>query len=124
MPSKSTIAILAVIVVVVVAAGIYAGTTQLNPGNQSDDNKTTNDNSQINTSQNNSSQNMITTQEAQDIALRYIEEPNATAGTPKLIDQDGQKIYVVPVMMNGTAVGQIDIDAYTGENVGGAGGAP
>lgn len=122
MPSKSTIAILAVIVVVVVAAGIYAGTTQLSPDNQTKEKDTTNDNSQINTSQNNSSENMITAQEAQDIALRYIEEPNATAGTPQLIDQDGQKVYVVPVMMNGSTVGQIDIDAYTGENVGGAGG--
>lgn len=122
MPSKSTIAILAVIVVVVVAAGIYAGTTQLSPDNQTEEKNTTNDNSQINTSQNNSSENMITAQEAQDIALQYIEEPNATAGTPQLIDQDGQKIYVVPVMMNGSTVGQIDIDAYTGKNVGGAGG--
>ena len=65
---------------------------------------------------------MISAQEAQNIALQYIEEPNATAGTPRLVDEDGKKIYIVPVIMNGDTVGQIEIDAYTGKNVGGAGG--
>jgi hypothetical protein len=41
-----------------------------------------------------------------------------------LIKTDGQYIYVVPVIDNGTNVGEIDINAITGKNVGGAGGAP
>ncbi|MDD1775033.1 MAG: peptidase M4, partial [Methanobacterium sp.] len=39
-----------------------------------------------------------------------------------LVEIDGQMVYVVPVLMDGDVVGQIEIDAYTGENVGGAGG--
>ncbi len=65
----------------------------------------------------------ISSSEAQNIASSYIEEPSATAGTPRLIDDGGQKIYIVPVILNGSTVGQIEIDAYTGKNVGGAGGA-
>lgn len=122
MVNKITVAILALIIVVVVGAGIYAGSTQLTPSNQSNDTgiTTTNDSSQLNTSQNDSGQKMISASEAQNIAKQYIEEPNATAGTPRL--DDG--IYVVPVILNGSTVGQIEIDAYTGKNVGGAGGAP
>lgn len=126
MVNKPTIAILALVIVVVIGAGIYAGSTQLKPNSQSSDNGittiTNNDDSQVNNSQNDSGQNMISASEAQNIALQYIEEPNATAGTPRLVDEDGQKIYVVPVIMNGSTVGQIEIDAYTGKNVGGAGG--
>lgn len=66
----------------------------------------------------------ITSEEAQKIAQKYINVEGATAGTPKLIKTDGQYIYVVPVIDNGTNVGEIDINAITGKNVGGAGGAP
>ncbi|HEY0196667.1 MAG TPA: PepSY domain-containing protein [Methanobacterium sp.] len=123
MVNKLTVVILALIIVVVVGAGIYAGSTQLNPSNQSNDTgiATTNDSSQLNTSQNDSGQKMISASEAQNIAKQYIEEPNATAGTPRLDDEG--KIYIVPVLINGSTVGQIEIDAYTGKNVGGAGGA-
>ena len=66
----------------------------------------------------------ITSEEAQKLAQKYIDVEGATAGTPKLIKTDGQYIYVVPVINNGTNVGEIDINAVTGKNVGGAGGAP
>lgn len=126
MVNKPTLAILALVLVVVVAAGIYAGFNQLTPNNQSNnsDINQINNTSQINTSQNETGQNMISAQEAQNIAQQYIEEPNATAGTPRLVEEDGMKIYIVPVLINGSTVGQIEIDAYTGKNVGGAGGAP
>lgn len=125
MVNKLTIAILAIVIVVVIGAGIYAGSNPPKTDTQTSDNGTTttnNEASQSNASQNSSGQNMISAQEAQDIALQYIEEPNATAGTPRLVDEDGKKIYIVPVIMKGDTVGQIEIDAYTGKNVGGAGG--
>ena len=125
MVNKPTIAILAIVIVVVIGAGIYAGSNPPKTDTQTSDNgntTTNNEASQSNASQNSSGQNMISAQEAQNIALQYIEEPNATAGTPRLVDEDGKKIYVVPVLMNGSTVGQIEIDAYTGKNVGGAGG--
>ena len=126
MVNKPTLAILALVIVVVVAAGIYAGFNQQTPNNQSNnsDINQINNTSQTNTSQNETGQNMISAQEAQNIAQQYIEEPNATAGTPRLVEEDGMKIYIVPVLINGSTVGQIEIDAYTGKNVGGAGGAP
>ena len=129
MLKKPTIAILALIIVVVIGAGIYAGTAQIKPNNQSGiiNNKvlttTDNNSSQVNSSQSKSADdNMISASEAQNIAKNYIEEENATAGTPRLVEISGQMIYVVPVIMDGNTVGQIEIDAYTGKNVGGAGG--
>lgn len=127
MLKKPTIAILALIIVVVIGAGIYAGTTQIKPNNPSNviDNKvlttTDNNSSQTDTSQNNSEKNMISASEAQSIAQKCIEESNTTAGTPHLVEINGQIIYVVPVITDGNTVGQIEIDAYTGEVVGGAG---
>ncbi|HEX3013500.1 MAG TPA: PepSY domain-containing protein [Methanobacterium sp.] len=70
------------------------------------------------------SQTQISSAEAKKIAQKYIEEPGATAGTPKLSKIDGEYVYIVPVIENGKNVGEIDIDAATGKNVGGAGGAP
>lgn len=67
---------------------------------------------------------VISSSQAMAIANSYIEEPGAAAGTPWLIDDAGQKIYIVPVILNGSTVGQIEIDAITGRNVGGAAGAP
>ena len=129
MLNKSLLAILALVVVVVIGAGIYAGSTQVNPTSQPDDigittitTFTTNDTAQDNDTQNNSGKTMINATEAQNIAKTFIEEENATAGSPHLIEIDGQMIYVVPVIMDGNTVGQIEIDAYTGKNVGGAGG--
>jgi uncharacterized membrane protein YkoI len=69
-------------------------------------------------------QTKITPAEAQKIANKYIEVSNATAGTPNLVKQSGKLVYIVPVVSNGINVGEIDIDAQTGKNLGGAGGAP
>lgn len=130
MLSKPIIALLALVMVVVVGAGIYAGFNQVTPNNPADnadimnitsDNDATQDDSN-NTSQNDSGQTMITATEAQKIAETFIEEENASAGTPRLVEIEGQMIYVVPVIMDGSTVGQIEIDAYTGKNVGGGGG--
>jgi len=67
----------------------------------------------------------ISANEAKSIVQNnYIQQKGATAGTPKLMTMSGEKVYVVPVIMNGKQVGEIWIDAQTGKDVGGAGGAP
>jgi len=71
-----------------------------------------------------STKTAISSAEAMKIANTYIEVSNATAGTPSLVSQDNRLVYIVPVVDNGTNVGEIDIDAITGKNLGGAGGAP
>ncbi len=66
--------------------------------------------------------NQISEERAQKIAQKYIEEPGAKAGKPKLGDMDGKKVYTVPVLLKGDTVGEIYISATTGKNLGGAGG--
>ena len=66
----------------------------------------------------------ISYSEAKTIAQQSIEEDGATAGTPKLITSGGKQVYLVPVVLNGNQVGSIYVDAQTGENLGGEGGAP
>ncbi len=66
----------------------------------------------------------ISPAEARNIADTYIQVSGAIAGTPKLVYQNNKLVYIVPVMENGTNVGEIDIDAQNGHNLGGAGGAP
>ncbi len=122
---KSIVALLAIAAVVVIGVAAYSGDNNINTYNPADViNNTSNNNStqKIINQQNNSQKTMISAQEAQEIAQTYIEEPGATAGTPNLVELNGQMIYVVPVIMDGKTVGQIEIDAYTGKNVGGAGG--
>jgi uncharacterized membrane protein YkoI len=69
-----------------------------------------------------SSVTIISPAQAQEIAAKYIEQAGATPGTPDLISEDGKQVYIVPVIMNNTNVGEIDIDAQDGSNLGGAGG--
>ncbi len=69
-------------------------------------------------------QTKISSAEAMKIANSYIQVSTAKAGTPSLITQDNKLVYIVPVIDNGTNVGEIDIDAQTGANLGGAGGSP
>ncbi len=76
------------------------------------------------TTSTNTVQTTISSAEAQKIASAYILVISAKAGTPKLVDQNGRLLYIVPVVMNKINVGEIDIDAHTGKNLGGAGGAP
>ncbi len=66
--------------------------------------------------------NIISTVEAQEIASKYIEQAGATAGSPKLVTQEGKKVYIVPVIEKKKNVGEIDLDAHNGSNLGGAGG--
>lgn len=66
----------------------------------------------------------ITVKKAKIIAQKYIEEPDAMAGTPKTKKIGNMQVYVVPVIINHTQVGEIHIDPKNGKNVGGAGGAP
>jgi uncharacterized membrane protein YkoI len=66
----------------------------------------------------------ISSAEAMKLANNYIKVSTATAGTPSLVKQDNKMVYIVPIIDNGTNVGEIDIDAQTGANLGGAGGSP
>ena len=75
------------------------------------------------TSNTDKTQSTISPAKAQEIAKTNIEVSGATAGTPKLQNQDGTLVYIVPVIDNNSTVGEIDIDAKTGKNLGGAGGA-
>jgi len=68
--------------------------------------------------------NLLTPLEAKLISEKYIQQSGVSAGNPELVTEDGKKVYVVPVLENKTTVGEIDIDAHTGKNLGGAGGAP
>ncbi|MCZ3365017.1 MULTISPECIES: PepSY domain-containing protein [Methanobacterium] len=126
--------IVAVVVMLAAAALVFGAsgnhinsTSNSNQGQQSSvtgDSSSSDSTSDSDKASDNTTKPKITSEEAQKIAQKYINVEGATAGTPKLIKTDGQYIYVVPVIDNGTNVGEIDINAITGKNVGGAGGAP
>ena len=67
---------------------------------------------------------IISPSAAKILAKKYIEQPGAVPGNPKLVRQDGKKVYIVPVIDKKKNVGEIYLDAYSGKNLGGAGGAP
>lgn len=125
MMKKSIIAILAIVAAVGIVFAAYGG-----DGDNKSTNNSVDQQKQLNNQNNNSSNSNtntttgISASKAQEIAKKYIEEPGAKAGTPKMINVNGKKVYVVPVMLNGKQVGEIELDAQTGENLGGAGGAP
>ena len=124
--------IVAILVVAAVSGLVYAtyGNTSNNTNNTT--NQDTQQTQQINnaTTKNTNSDTTKTTKtaissaEAMKIANGYIQVSTASAGTPSLVNQDNKMVYIVPVMDNGTNVGEIDIDAQTGANLGGAGGSP
>ena len=58
------------------------------------------------------------------LAKKYIEQPGAVPGNPKLVKEDGKKVYIVTVIDKKKNVGEIYLDAHSGKNLGGAGGAP
>ena len=63
--------------------------------------------------------------EAKKIALSHIDivsVPGASTGTPKLVVLDGKQVYNVPILIKNTQVGEIVIDANTGNVIEGAGG--
>ena len=120
--------IIVALVIIVAVLGLGFATI----GNTAKKNTTNNTTSpvtqQIVTNTNNTTDNSpntnITSAEAQKIASKYIAVSGAIAGTPTLTKQDNKLVYIVPVIDNGKNVGEIDIDAQTGKNLGGAGGAP
>ncbi len=119
--------IIVTLVVVLAVCGLVFATI----GNSNNKNNTNSSTSQVQNQiqsndniTNNNTQTKISSTEAQKIASKYIEVSTATAGTPKLVNQDNNLVYIVPVIDNGTTVGEITIDAITGENLGGAGGSP
>ena len=121
--------LITVVVIVAILGIVFAAYGNNNIKNSTITNNSTNPGKEIvkvsNTTTNNyNSQTTITPSEAQKIAKTFIEVPGATPGTPKLVNQDGTIMYIVPVINNNTVVGEIDIDAKTGKNLGGAGGAP
>lgn len=129
MIKKSVIAVVAMVALV---ALVFAASGSLDNKDNKDNKSTTNsssnqekqqDSSTNNTTQQNTTeQTKISSEQAQEIAQKFIEQPGATAGTPQLTEISGKSIYVVPVMVDGKSVGEIEIDAQTGENLGGAGG--
>jgi uncharacterized membrane protein YkoI len=134
MIKKSIIAIVAIIAAAGLVFAAYGGTGNNNPTNTSNNlekqqtsSATITTNTNTNTATKNektNTNNIISASKAKEIAQKYIQVSTATTGTPKLIKSDKTLIYVVPVVDNGQVVGEIEIDAQTGENVGGAGGAP
>ncbi len=117
MKNKSVISIA---ILVLIILGI-SGCIDNNQNATNTSYQTSNQNTGTNNTQNSTSV-AISPAEAKKNAEKYIEEPGATAGTPMLINTDGKSTYVVPVILNGNQVGEILIDAQTGENMGGAGG--
>lgn len=118
--------IITIVVIVATAALVFGASNHTNStGNSDQEQSLSADNSASDSStEDTTSENKISPAEAQEIAKKYIEEPEASAGTPTLSKIDSTYIYTVPVILNGTNVGEININAITGKNVGGAGGAP
>ncbi len=109
---------LAMLMALMIMMVVVSGCTE-NKNNTT--NTTTNISNQTSTNNNSS---IISAEEAKAIAQGFVEEPGVTAETPTLTTVDGRQIYIVPLYQNGSVVGEIEIDAVTGENIGGAGGAP
>jgi uncharacterized membrane protein YkoI len=115
------------LVVLVAVIGLAFATLDNNEKQENTNNNTTQlkqENLTHNTTPINSNNKNISSAEAKKIANTYIDSQGASAGTPNLVKQDGKYVYIVPVMDNGKNVGEIYIDAETGENLGGAGGSP
>ena len=133
MLKKAIISIVVVLAIIGIAFAAYSNVNNNKTINNTTNNTTNNSSSPVtpvktvtNTSNNGNTNNVetnITPAQAQNIADSYILVSNATAGTPKLVNQSGTLVYIVPVVIKGSNVGEIDIDAQTGKNLGGAGGA-
>lgn len=121
MIKKGLIAMVAVVAAVGLVFAAYSDNLQENSEDSVIVQQPENDNSSDNGSTNSA---LISQDKAKQIAARYIEESGATVGTPKLVTSGDKKIYLVPVVKNGETIGEIEIDAETGKNLGGSGGAP
>jgi flagellar basal body-associated protein FliL len=134
MIKKIVLTVVVIVAILGIAFATYSNSNSKNPTTNNTTNTTTGtinasvSNTTPTTTQtattSNNTQSNISPAEAQKIAAKYIEQAGATPGTPDLVSQDGKKVYIVPVILNNTTVGEIDIDAKTGKNLGGAGGAP
>ena len=127
MIKKLIVTVVVLVAIVGIAFAAYSNTNTKNSANTI--NSTSPEKVNVNvikntTSNTDKTQSNISPAKAQAIAKTYIEVSGATAGTPKLVNQDGTLVYIVPVIDNNSTVGEIDIDAKTGKNLGGAGGAP
>ena len=131
---KIVVTVVVIVAILGIAFAAYSNSNSKNPTTNNTTNttpthtaiiiNTTPTNTSTATTSNNSQSN-ISPAEAQEIATKFIETSGVTAGTPKLVKQDGTLVYVVPLIdTNNTTVGEIDINAKTGKNLGGAGGAP
>ena len=126
MIKKLVVTVVVLVAIVGIAFAAYSNTNTKNSANTI--NSTSPEKVNVNvikntTSNTDKTQSNISPAKAQAIAKTYIEVSGATAGTPKLVNQDGTLVYIVPVIDNNSTVGEIDIDAKTGKNLGGAGGA-
>ena len=126
MIKKLVVTVVVLVAIVGIAFAAYSNTNTKNSANTI--NSTSPEKVNVNvikntTSNTDKTQSNISPAKAQAIAKTYIEVSGATAGTPKLQNQDGTLVYIVPVINNNSTVGEIDIDAKTGKNLGGAGGA-
>ncbi len=126
MIKKLIVTVVVLVAIVGIAFAAYSNTNTKNSANTI--NSTSPEKVNVNvikntTSNTDKTQSNISPAKAQAIAKTYIEVSGATAGTPKLVNQDGTLVYIVPVIDNNSTVGEIDIDAKTGKNLGGAGGA-
>lgn len=127
MIKKLIVTVVVLVAIVGIAFAAYSNTNTKNSANTI--NSTSPEKVNVNvikntTSNTDKTQSNISPAKAQAIAKTYIEVSGATAGTPKLVNQDGTLVYIVPVINNNSTVGEIDINAKTGKNLGGAGGAP
>ena len=116
--------VITVVALALFASGIPENNSNLTKEelNAMDTNNTTNNTATNSSNETKNIKNLISPAEAQEIAEKFIKEPGATAGIPKWEELDGEVVYIVPVVINGTNVGEITINAITGENMGGAGG--
>jgi uncharacterized membrane protein YkoI len=122
MIKKGIIALVAIIAAIGLVFAAYGDSGKDTASDSDSLEPSINDQNQLSSNLNSDDSTIISASKAKKIALEYIEEPGATAGTPELVKSG--KVYIVPVIVDGKTVGEIEIDAVTGENLGGSGGAP
>ena len=133
---KLVVSVVVILAILGIAFAAYSSSNSKNPTTNNTTNTTTGTsnvnvsnttptNTQTTNTTSKNTQSIISPTEAQEIATKYIEQAGITAGTPELMNESGTQVYIVPLLdTNNTTVGEIDIDAITGKNLGGAGGAP
>ena len=118
MKNESVIGLIAVLVILVSISGCV---TNEQTSNTTKGNQTVQQNTTGNTTSNSTGAN-ISAEEAKNVAKKHIGQQGATVGEPTLINTDGKVTYMVPVMSKGNQIGEIIVDAKTGEFIDGAGG--